>query len=63
MKKKIGRSFDLIRVKNEDVAKYLGQGYFFCSKSEWKKKVRDKVKKEVKSLVDKKETNQESFAD
>lgn len=46
---------NVVRVKESDVNSKLNQGYVFCSKSEWKTKVRDTqvVKTEVQSDVEK----------
>ncbi len=47
------------RVPEELVASRLSDGWKFCSKEEWKKKVRDKspVKKTKKQSVEKGETD------
>jgi hypothetical protein len=33
---------EIVRVFNDEAKKYLRSGYFHCSKSEWKKQVRDR---------------------
>lgn len=49
------------RVSEDRVALHVDDGWKFCSKEEWKKKVRDKVespsKKKVKKSVEKGETD------
>ena len=33
---------EIVRVAKDQIEEHLKSGYFYCSKSEWKQKVRDK---------------------
>jgi hypothetical protein len=46
--KTLKRNSEVIRVSEEKIQKHLDMGYKYCSKSEWKKTVRDIDRKSEK---------------
>lgn len=57
--KTIKKGKDIERVTNKKADQMVDSGWNFCSKSEWKKNVRDFSKKEIKEKVIKEKTVKE----